>query len=175
MQSQKKSNKLNYISSEIKLIAIVFTVFAIILILLIYFQVDFVGSNWDHIEPYIAYATIGIAIALWVHNLVSSYRENLPKVLNIDFEYKDEICAKVINAPLVGEDDIRNWGQSIGQNQVNKETRLKFAGFSIQGPNRKDRKSIYHLTIFLDDPLVDGFKDKVCFSDEGKLQKEDGE
>jgi|GEM_PF-6127928 len=125
----------------------------------------------DYIDSIIAVGTFLVAALVWGSEKLEAWQESIPKKLNILYllEKGDnwEIHVSVFDAPLVGESDIRNWGQSIGQTifpaelkpekiNVREWQRINFIGFWI-GKSNLDRKRPtmdYDLLVFLRDPIL---------------------
>ena len=128
-------------------------------------------QSW--IDPFLALSTIFIAAFIWWNEKRQDWENALPKKLDAYFKYQNKTVYQVKNAPLAGDDDIRQWGQQIGR-QMNDDKNLSFNGFKVEGPNRerdKAGKNImrYALTIWLQQ--IEGGKNgrSWLYDDDGKL------
>lgn len=135
--------------------------------------------NWDHwLSAYIALATLLFAVFIWYNEKREAWRRALPKKLNIEYLLANgETFCEVRNAPLAGESDIRNWGQSIGQTILNKQTRIQFSGFKISKPIMDYHRLllVYQLEVYLYEK-IDGINkgDSFEFNDDGNLENPPG-
>jgi hypothetical protein len=127
-------------------------------------------QSW--MEPFLAFSTILIAVFIWYNEKKQDWESALPKKLDVSFQHQDEVIYRVRNAPLAGDDDIRQWGQQIGR-QMNKGD-LLFNGFKVEGPNRETDKTgkdvmRYTLTVWLQ-RIEEGKTEKTWeYDDDGKL------
>ncbi|MEP7372573.1 MAG: hypothetical protein ABI675_04240 [Chitinophagaceae bacterium] len=133
-------------------------------------------TQWnDWINTLITIATLFIAVFVWINETVVKWENSLQKKLDIVYLYNNEVFATVLNAPLAGENDIRNWGLSIGQTILNQRVSINFSGFKIEGPKRNDRKNIiqYSLTVYLFETIETISKGAVfSFDDNGNLSED---
>lgn len=126
------------------------------------------------IDIFITMSTLSIAVFVWMNEKIENWESALPKKLDITYLLEDRVFANVKNAPLAGDDDIRNWGQSIGQTILNRQTRIEFSGFKTEGPVRNNAKKImqYKLTVYLFNS-ISGIKEgeEFYFNDDGNLSE----
>jgi len=125
------------------------------------------------IDLYIVSATFIIALFIWYNEKNQDWGNYLPKKLNIYYIENEMEHASIINAPLNGESDIRNWGLSIGQTILNKGNRINFIGFKTTGPQlQKERRiQLYNLYIYLSSAIT--YLPEITtyeFSDDGKIK-----
>jgi hypothetical protein len=129
-------------------------------------------QSW--MEPFLAFSTITIAIFIWYNEKKQDWESALPKKLDVYFQHQDKVIYQVRNAPLAGDDDIRQWGQQIGR-QMNKGD-LLFNGFKVEGPNRETYKAgkdvmRYTLTVWLQN-IEEGKTEKTWhYDDDGRLRE----
>lgn len=95
--------------------------------------------NW--LDPFLAAATVLLALALWVSGLRDRWKASLPKTLTVHFALEPEAGGEpeyvysCYDAYLAGESDIRTWGQQIGQ-QMNGGGLLSFFPYLYEkGPD----------------------------------------
>ncbi len=128
-------------------------------------------SNW--LEIYSTFGLIGVSIVIWYNEQKRNWVGNLPKKLDIFYIYQGEVFCKVENAPLSGESDIRNWGQSIGQTILqDSATRINFSGFKTSAGKLNKKKKIvkYKHEVFLKEKFnLHGYISEFEFDDDGKL------
>jgi hypothetical protein len=161
-------------------ILMVLVVFAALATTVFYFQAE--AFPWwppafaDYLDPIIAIGTLLVAGVVWRNEKEENWRARLPKKLNIlyliDRKTHWDTHVTVIDAPLVGESDIRQWGQSIGQTIFPQEgekfdqswARINFTGFFIGTPklDRKRKVMAYELLVFLRDPIK-GAQEGHCY------------
>lgn len=99
----------------------------------------YVGIDW--LDPLLGLLTLLIAILVWIIQVRREWEDNLPKRLTVQFDYGGRIMMKCEEAMLVGESDIRNWGQQIGQ-QMSFGTFLKFDPYiKLEQPKIKYNKT----------------------------------
>lgn len=97
-------------------------------------------SGFDRLDPLLGFLTLMIAILVWVIQVRKEWEDSLPKRLTVQFDYEGRIIMKCKEAMLVGESDIRNWGQQIGQ-QMSFGTFLKFDPYiKLESPKIKYNK-----------------------------------
>lgn len=110
-------------------------------------------NNW--INTFITIATLAIAVFVWVNETNTEWKQSLPKKLDVFYIFNGENYATVTNAPLAGEDDVRNWGQSIGKTILNKRANLSFSGFAAEAPQLDEKRHVmkYHISIFLTEEI----------------------
>jgi hypothetical protein len=130
-----------------------------------------IWQGW--MDPFLAVSTVTVAIFIWINEKRQDWENALPKKLDVHFVLGGEAFYRVENAPLASDDDIRQWGQQIGQ-QMNDNERLAFNGFKLAGPHR-ERDSAgnhimrYHLTVWLHDIGRDKKKKIWQYDDDGRL------
>lgn len=139
----------------------------IFLLALLFFvlQQPALGADWkdlyaDYIDPWIAIGTLLAAGAIWIHTQIVEFRASWPQKMHVVyalFDWEKEqwtVHAEILNAPLSGEADLRNWAQSIAQT-VMQAGRISFTGFQIKPGRRiaKARKTIHYILFFLDEPF----------------------
>lgn len=130
----------------------------------------------DYTDEVLSITTLLVALFLWVYNSWTEWKKGLPQKLDVDYKLTttEETIFFVRNAPLAGDDDIRNWGQSIAQGVYGG--RIPLEGFFIYPPkivanDSGDSVLKYLLTIWLEDTeKIKELKDKNCwFDDKGKI------
>lgn len=131
-----------------------FQILVITLLLAFYLAAKFQFEHpWAVLFDYIIpTATLLIGGFLWVNEQRENFYKQLPLKLDITY-LMDNHKFMVKNAPLSGADDIRQWGQAIAQNILNKNERIGYSGFYIDKPERQRDRIVYHLTIFLTSPV----------------------
>jgi hypothetical protein len=108
--------------------------------------------QWNRwLNTFITGATLTLAIAIWFNEKRQEWKKQLSKKLDIYYMLDGKICATVKNAPLTGEGDIRQWGQSIGQTILNKKVSIDFTGFKTEslGLDKKRKVMRYQLVVYL--------------------------
>lgn len=132
------------------------------------------GDMWQRwMEPFLAFATIFIAGFIWYNEKKQDWENNLPKKLKVFFFLGEKVFYQVENAPLAGDNDIRQWGQQIGR-QMNGDKNLLFNGFNVKGPVRdKDSKGedvmLYELIVWLQSIDEDKTEKIWIYGENGKL------
>lgn len=92
---------------------------------------------WALCDVVVTFATFLVALAVWFGETWQDWNSQLPKRLNVRFEYKGHTLLYCRGAYLSGESDIRQWGQQIGGQMAGTQF-LKFLPFIIQlGPTRE--------------------------------------
>lgn len=134
--------------------------------------VDKFSSQWGQwLEAFLAFALVIVAVAIWLNEQREEWVKSLPKKLNIDYNLNGETYCQVIGAPLIGEDDIRQWGLSIAQSCLKDKTvKILFKGFQTTPGqvNRKMKFVQYHHTIYLKEKIDGISKGAVyMFNEEG--------
>lgn len=69
---------------------------------------------WLIVDPVLGIVTPLIAFFVWYNDNVREWQRTLPQKLTVHFIYKGKYIMSCINAPLIGEHDVRAFGQSIG-------------------------------------------------------------
>lgn len=152
------------------------TVFVIVFLALLFRSLsqskEFADIWQSWMEPFLAFSTIAIAIFIWYNEKKQEWENALPKKLDVYFQHGEKVIYQVRNAPLAGDNDIRQWGQQIGR-QMNRGD-LLFNGFKMEGPNRDFDKigndiMRYKLTVWLQQ-IEEGELEKIWeYDDNGKL------
>lgn len=128
-------------------------------------------SEW--IDIVIALSTLLVAISVWINEKVVDWKKSLPKKLNVKYIMGGTTYANIKNAPLSGEDDIRQWGTSMAKTILTGEN-INFSGFKIDGPTLDNNRQVmvYDLIVFLYEPMkkIDG---DVQWEDDGNLSPAD--
>lgn len=112
------------------------------------------GAYWDRgTDQGLSLITVLMAVFIWINSQRQEWKRNLPMKLDVRYDLNGEDYYTVINAPLAGDDDIRQWGQQLGK-QINNLTDLPFSGFKLAPPRLEtDEHNIpiikYSLTIWL--------------------------
>ena len=120
-------------------------------------------------EFFLAFSTLAFVLVNWYRSLKKSYRDSLPKKLNIKYIYQHEKWY-IKNAPLTGEADIRAWGQSLGSVHFNQARHYKFKSFNIEKTNHLKHKTVYNLTIYLDEKFTGkNAHDEGRYKDNGRI------
>jgi len=128
-------------------------------------------QNW--MEAFLSFAIIILGVFIWYNEKKQDWEITLAKKLDVYFYYQDRVFYEVKNAPLAGDNDIRQWGQQLGM-QMNEGEKLHFREFNVRGPVRDTTKSGEHimryvLTIWLQS-IGDGKTEKIWqYDDDGKL------
>jgi hypothetical protein len=136
------------------------------------------GAMWQSwMEAFIAFGTILIAVFIWINEKKQDWENSLPKRLNAVFVYGEtDRIYEVVNAPLAGDDDVRQWGQQIGM-QMNQNRHLKFRGFKVQAAKRdlENRKYVmrHELTVWLHEIDPDMKRIRWVYGDDGKFLREE--
>jgi len=131
-------------------------------------------QNW--MEPFLAFGTILIAVFIWLNEKRQDWENNLPKKLNASFAYDEkQVFYQVENAPLAGDDDVRQWGQQLGRQMHGGD--LSFKGFNVKGPARdtdSNGKYVmrYELTVWLQKADESIKKKTWIYGDDGKFLEE---
>jgi hypothetical protein len=136
---------------------------------------NFIKQWNDWINIVITFATLVIAGFVWINETRVKWEHSLPKKLDVEYVLNGEKYATVTNAPLAGEDDVRNWGLSIGQTILNDKVSISFSGFKAEGPQRNRKRHIlqYKLTVYLTEHISNIPKASVfTFTDNGDLTDE---
>ncbi len=79
----------------------------------------------DWLDPIIGIITLFIALLVWLIQLSREWEDSLSKRLTVQYDFNGKIIMICEEALLVGESDIRNWGQQIGA-QMSFTPILKF-------------------------------------------------
>jgi hypothetical protein len=87
------------------------------------YRLDSWYAKWA--DPIITIATLLIAVFVWVDTRIRQWKNSLPKRLTIHFKDGDKYVLSYFNAILIGEHDVRAFGQQLGQ-QMNDNDRLEF-------------------------------------------------
>lgn len=157
--------------------------FAVVLAVIIVLR--FVAAaGWEQafagwLDPAIAIGTLIVAVMVGWNERHENWRAALPKKLNILYVVADgndwKTHVTVLDAPLAGEADIRQWGQSIGQTIFPQETapgqkpdrdwtRISFTGFRVAEGETDHQRGIvpYYLVVFLRNKIK-GAKDQHVY------------
>ncbi len=144
----------------------------------------------NYLDPLIAIGTLIIASLVWFNEQRENWQAQLPKRLHIRYLLPEgdtwHTHVTVVNAPLTGESDIRQWGQSIGQTifpQALQEgeradqnwARINFTGFRVIQIQGNPGIRNYGLLVFLAAPIKGADDGKVyTFAQDGaRWQKSD--
>ncbi|GAB4255882.1 MAG: hypothetical protein Kow0027_22780 [Saprospiraceae bacterium] len=73
---------------------------------------------WKWIDPVSAIASFVITIAILYNQARESWEDDLEKRLSIEFVYGRDVIARVEDAYLAGESDIRAWSQQLGKQMM---------------------------------------------------------
>lgn len=127
-------------------------------------------QNW--MEAFLAFGTIIIAIFIWYNEKKQNWENNLPKKLNVCFRHNEQDFYQVINAPLAGSEDVRQWGQQLGRQMHGGD--LSFKEFSVKEPMRptdENGKYVmrYELTVWLQNFDESKGKKTWEYGDDGKF------
>lgn len=119
------------------------------------------------LAPYVSFTTVLITIFIWFIEKKRAFRDQLPKKLNVTY-----LCGadrwEVQNAPLTDEADIRQWGQSFAQAELNNNERLALSGFKLVGRANNTDHTRYFFEIYLKHPLKAMINTAIKFDDFGK-------
>lgn len=185
MHSNQKPSRLRFAWSHHRVELLVAVLIVPVLVGFIFLTKRMELKEWpdffaDWVDPTIAIGTFLAAIFIWFGKVNENWRRNLPKKLNILYLVDDGESWRehvtVYDAPLTGESDIRQWGQSIGQTIFPSEdskgkfhadgkpikerewTSIAFTGFRL-GSSRLERKRrvvSYDHVIFLKEEILGG-------------------
>lgn len=163
-------------TSQTQIVVVVFS----ILVGVVYYlnQEEHFTAQWHSwIHAYITVATFVMAIFIWYNEKKEEWEKHLSKKLDIVYLLDGKPYATVKNAPLAGEDDIRQWGQSIGQTNLNGGDRIDFNGFKVTnlGVNKNKQVMHYELIIYLG-TKIKGVQEgaELQYSDDGNLLNQQG-
>lgn len=129
---------------------------------------------WVWLDPFLTISAVFLALFIWYNEKKQDWEDHLPKKLNALFRLGNgDIVYQVINAPLAGADDIRQWGQQIGK-QMNDNKNLEFDGLNVSGPERATDKGgqpvmRYTLTIWLQEQSAKKPQKTWEYNDDGTL------
>jgi len=110
-------------------------------------------SNW--LDAYATGVTIFIGVLIWYNEKKQDWENELPKKLTVHFKYKGQYIMSCINAPLVGEHDVRAYGQSIGgqiskmRNNLPLETFFDFELKKFQKTRHEPLVNSYVITFYI--------------------------
>lgn len=96
-------------------------------------------------DPVLGLSTFLVAIVIWLSNTAKDWEERLSKKLTVSYLLLSDNNREVIrceNAFLAHEGDIRNWGQSLGQQSIGKDTEHRLIYFD------------YSNTMILEKPII---------------------
>ncbi len=123
------------------------------------------GADWkdlyaDYIDPWIAIGTLLAAGAIWIHTQIVEFRASWPQKMHVVyalFDWEKEqwtVHAEILNAPLNGPSEIRNWGQNIARTFF-KTGNISAIGFQIIPGRRigKQLKTTHYILFFLEEPF----------------------
>lgn len=105
---------------------VLFMAFALVVCLLIAYWMGFsnILKNYTPhiqlIDGILAVVLIAISFAIWFEQMSDNWKEKQLKLLTVRFYYQGQEVMRCEKATLVGEADIRNWGQQLGK-QMSKE------------------------------------------------------
>lgn len=133
-----------------------------------------IWQNWG--EVCLALVTVSVAVFIWYNEKKQDWENSLPKKLDVSFVHESKDFYRVKNAPLASENDVRQWGQSIGQ-QMNDGKPLSFTGFYTEAPRRAknsagDPITQYEVRIWLQKIDPDKQPTEWVYDDDGRLVEE---
>lgn len=128
-----------------------FAVLAGVLVLYFIYKSNLGNSDINTPDKAVAYITFIVAIFIGLDNARNNWINSLPKVLNTQFIFSNQIVMDCRYASLAGEADIRQWAQQIGL-QMNGGDLLDFY------PNLQIERPI---VVKLDDKVVNLYSTKV--------------
>lgn len=113
------------------------------------------------LDPWLTVATLVVAVLVWVGATTRAWEDELPKRLNIHFQYDGHYVLTCWEASLTGEGDIRAWAQQIGRQMSGRmldfDPHPAIRSPRTEGGERGWRR-IYEITIELtQDPSVSGY------------------
>ena len=157
MQSDKKNTRLRYLCGNSRLqVCLISIMVGLAILFLICILVGWEKCYADYVDPSIAIGTLLVAIIVWYNEKRENWRTTWTKKLHVIYLLKDKEGWRehmiVVNAPLAGESDIRQWGQSLAQTAIPKIMgRIEFTGFKITPPETDTSQQLKHfgLMIFL--------------------------
>jgi hypothetical protein len=109
---------------------------------------------WLWMEPLTGLTTLAVAGLVWFGELKQDWYNSLPKRLTVQFVYKFSDGYRMVlqctEAYLTGEDDIRAWGQQVGQQMADREL-LMFQPYIYEAEEPlRDNIRLYTVTFVLD-------------------------
>ncbi len=127
----------------------------------------------NHIDSVMTAITFILAIFIGFGAWRKKWEESLPKKLTVHFKYEDRYVLTCYKTYLLGESDIRSWGQSVGRQMCDKSADLSFYPFIEQKNKISDDNEykIYEVTFFLKEDIgehLDGGKYKFWYDNEIK-------
>lgn len=94
---------------------------ALVFLLGIWYGLDDDHSNvfWEWIDPVAGIMTFVTTLVIFGFQARKNWEDSLEKMLNVEYIYTggetEIVIAKIENAYLAGESDVRQWAQSLGQ------------------------------------------------------------
>ena len=98
-------------------------------------------------DPLLGLSTFLVAIVIWLSNTAKDWEERLDKKLTVSYRLQSEGGREVIhceNAFLSHEGDIRNWGQSLGQQTIGKNKQQRLVYFDFSNTFKVEEPQILH-------------------------------
>ena len=108
-----------FIANKVQAIGVIFLTFALSLAYSHRWGGEgFFDSLWEVIDPVAGISAFFITLFILYNQAISKWEDSLEKRLSVDFVYGDNTIAKVENAYLAGESDIRPWAQQLGRQMM---------------------------------------------------------
>ncbi len=83
-----------------------------------FYDSDIFEYIWTWVDPVFGISSFIITLVILYNQARSKWEDSLEKRLTVDFVYGDNTIAKVENAYLAGESDIRPWAQQLGRQMM---------------------------------------------------------
>jgi len=167
---------ISYILQRKKWQFVIIVVLVAVMISFAFLLPAYLGSLWSAADPLIGFITPMIATFIWLNDTKREWINSLPKKLTVHFKYQGKYVMSCINAPLVGEHDMRAYGQSIGGQISGMRNDLPLdTFFDAIMPNKpvktrtKELSNIYTVTFYL--TRIEDFKKNLKGSEQEKNEK----
>ena len=110
---------------------------------LLFNDIDSWWGGWG--DPILGVSTFLIALVIWLTNIAKDWEERLDKKVSVSYLLVSDNNREVIrceNAFLAHEGDIRNWGQSLGQQTIGKNTQNRLVYFDYSNTIKMDSPEV---------------------------------
>jgi len=148
---------ISYILQRKKWQFVIIVVLVAVMISFAFLLPAYLGSLWSAADPLIGFITPMIATFIWLNDTKREWINSLPKKLTVHFKYKDKFVMSCIHAPLVGEHDVRAYGQSIGgqisglRNNLPLETFFDYQYCELQSTRYEPTVNLHIITFYIYD------------------------